>query len=80
MKAKMEKFKPKFEVTLSAEEVVHLEAALDYATKGDQNDVTLDDCFGIFDDHQSDDLMYKLWKGFNKLRDDVLEAGGLDDE
>ena len=82
MKAKVTKYRPKFEITLSAEEVVHLEAALDFANQsvGHPEYDRLTGAFGIFEDEQSDDLMYKLWRAFNNLRDDVMTSGGLDDE
>jgi hypothetical protein len=80
MKAEVKKVKPTFHVELTAEEIVHLEAALDFATKGNDVDVTLNDCFGIFEDHQSDGLLFELWRGFSKMRDEVMENGGLDDE
>ncbi|NIS20037.1 MAG: hypothetical protein GWN89_08905 [Thermoplasmata archaeon] len=78
----MKKAKPVFTVSMSAEEVVHLEAALDFAVSaetGEQQE-RLTAAFGVFEDNQSEDLMYDLWRGFSKLRDDVMECGGLDDE
>ena len=82
MKANVIKTKPKFELQLTAEEVIHIEAALDYAVSvpNVREEERLTAAFGIFEDEQSDDLMYKLWRAFNNLRDDVIEAGGLDDE
>lgn len=82
MKANVIKTKPKFELQLTAEEVIHIEAALDYAVSApnDREGERLTAAFGIFEDEQSDDLMYKLWRAFNNLRDDVMTSGGIDDE
>lgn len=82
MKANVIKTKPRFELQLTAEEVVHLEAALDFAVSAANvnEQERLSACFGIYDEEQSDDLMYKLWRGFSKMREDVMLAGGLDDD